>query len=111
MTDDLRLAALLLDGLPSTKLSAGEAMGGAGVCACSRTAQFRLHVGRPPACQCCRTLQQHTLSNNKLTGTLPPELGAAWPAMENLELNNNTFMGPLPKEWSRMGRLKTLILR
>ena len=57
----------------------------------------------------CRPL--HTVfSENKLTGTLPLELGAAWPAMEDLELNNNAFTGPLPKEWSNMGRLKALSL-
>ena len=49
-----------------------------------------------------------TLSENKLVGTLPPELGAAWPAMEDLELATNAFTGPLPKEWSKMGRLKLL---
>ena len=49
-------------------------------------------------------------SENKLTGTLPPELGAAWPAMEDLELRKNAFTGPLPKDWSKMGRLKKLSL-
>ena len=49
-------------------------------------------------------------SENKLTGTLPPELGAAWPAMEDMSLCSNAFTGPLPKEWSRMGRLKSLYL-
>ena len=51
-----------------------------------------------------------TFSDNKLTGTLPPELGAAWPAMAELSLNSNAFTGPLPKEWSKMGRLKLLYL-
>ena len=50
------------------------------------------------------------ISDNKLTGTLPPEFGAAWPAMEDLRLAANAFTGPLPKEWSKMGRLKLLYL-
>ena len=51
------------------------------------------------------------ISENNLSGTLPPELGAAWPAMEDLELSTNAFTGPLPKEWSKMARLKTLQLK
>ena len=65
----------------------------------------------------CSSLQTVTIlsvcmfvSENKLTGMLPPELGAAWPAMEDLELNTNAFTGPLPKEWSKMGKLKMLHL-
>jgi hypothetical protein len=47
---------------------------------------------------------------NKLTGTLSPEFGTAWLAMEVLSLSTNTLMGPLPREWAGMSRLRTLHL-
>ena len=50
-----------------------------------------------------------TISQNKLTGPLLPELGAAWTVMEELSLSANALQGPLPKEWSKMGRRLRLL--
>jgi hypothetical protein len=50
-------------------------------------------------------------SDNRLTGTLSPAFGFAWPVMENLLLSNNALTGPLPIDWAGMGRLKTLYLK
>jgi hypothetical protein len=50
------------------------------------------------------------LSMNKLTGTLSPSFGAAWPAMEKMNLQTNAFTGPLPIEWAKMSKLRILIL-
>jgi hypothetical protein len=49
-------------------------------------------------------------SNNRLSGTLSPDFGVAWQAMEELALNTNGFIGPLPNQWAAMGRLKKLYI-
>jgi len=50
-------------------------------------------------------------SRNKLTGTLPPEFGPAWPEMLDLEADVNELTGPLPPEWSKMKGMIKLTLR
>jgi hypothetical protein len=50
------------------------------------------------------------LSYNRLTGTLSPGFGPAWPALEELLLNGNGFTGPLPASWGSFKSLKTLCL-
>lgn len=45
-----------------------------------------------------------------LTGTLPPDCGRAWSAMERLELQSNLLGGSLPAEWGEMARLADLRL-
>lgn len=60
----------------------------------------------------CHACSAHTSSrsSNKLTGTLSPDFGAAWSAIEALQLSTQGFTGPLPKEWARMRSLKWLYL-
>jgi hypothetical protein len=58
-----------------------------------------MHSSSPPL---------NTNSKNKLTGTLSPEFGTAWQAIERIEVSRNAFVGPLPAEWAKMRRLKSL---
>jgi hypothetical protein len=52
-----------------------------------------------------------TPSGGGLTGTLPPQVGPAWRALEELDLSYNELSGPIPAKWAQMGSLKRLRLR
>jgi Leucine-rich repeat (LRR) protein len=55
-------------------------------------------------------LQNLTLSNNKLEGVLPRELGSMT-SLQHLDLSNNSFGGALPSGFRNLRKLKYLDLR
>jgi hypothetical protein len=42
-----------------------------------------------------------TPSDNQLTGTLPPGMGASGSALQWLDATGNALSGPIPAEWSQ----------
>jgi hypothetical protein len=47
----------------------------------------------------------HGCRYNHLTGTLPPELGNAWPSLTVLDLQQNRFSGKVPATWANLTSL------
>ena len=59
----------------------------------------------PPVPSACRRL-----FNNRLNGSLPPEWGliGAFPRLQILALQNNSFEGAVPGAWWRPGGMRSL---
>ncbi len=49
------------------------------------------------------------VSNNSLTGSLPPELSQAT-TLVKLNLGRNAFVGPVPSVWANLTQLQSLVL-
>lgn len=80
--------------------------------ACCTAARKRISSlsGHAPHRHLLGRLPTNTRSSNRLRGTLPPALGAAWLNLEKLSLQGNALSGTLPPAYAAWVRLKELSL-
>ncbi|KAK9090570.1 hypothetical protein Sjap_023747 [Stephania japonica] len=65
----------------------------------------------PESLHYCQSLQSLDLSNNNLSGTIPPQICTWLPYLVNLDLSGNALSGPIPVEIVNCKYLNTLILK
>ncbi|KAK3227764.1 hypothetical protein Dsin_007626 [Dipteronia sinensis] len=64
----------------------------------------------PESLKYCHSLQVLDISDNKLSGTIPPQICSWLPYLVTLELSNNDITGSIPPELGNCIYLNTLIL-
>ncbi|XP_062111762.1 probable inactive receptor kinase At1g27190 [Humulus lupulus] len=64
----------------------------------------------PEPLKFCRSLQTLEISNNELSGSIPPQICTWLPYLVTLDLSNNRFTGSIPPEIVNCKFLNTLIL-
>ncbi|KAK1562888.1 hypothetical protein Q3G72_018556 [Acer saccharum] len=64
----------------------------------------------PESLHYCQSLQKLDLSDNKLSGTIPPQICSWMPYLVTLNLSNNDITGPIPHQLGNCIYLNTLIL-
>uniref|UniRef100_A0A0D9VE02 non-specific serine/threonine protein kinase n=1 Tax=Leersia perrieri TaxID=77586 RepID=A0A0D9VE02_9ORYZ len=64
----------------------------------------------PTVLYACSALQYLDLSNNKLSGHLPEDIGKLSLGMQHLNLSGNAFIGDVPSATASFSKLKSLVL-
>lgn len=72
--------------------------------------EMGLSGGLPESLKYCRSLQNLDLSDNALSGSIPPEICTWLPYLVTLDLSNNDLSGSIPPEIVNCKFLNTLLL-